>query len=79
MRHTASIVSMMTAAVSAGFAADHNVPPAGKAGRSETLATSGMVATSHPLAAPIGLDVLKRCGNENRAAVSSSSAGVNSR
>ena len=46
----------------------------GKAGRSVTVANNGMVAASHPLAAQIGLDVLKRGGNAIDAAIATNAA-----
>jgi gamma-glutamyltranspeptidase/glutathione hydrolase len=47
---------------------------AGKATRSVTVANTGMVATSQPLAAQIGLDVLKNGGNAVDAAIATSAA-----
>lgn len=47
---------------------------AGRAGRSVTMATHGMVAASHPLAAQIGLDVLKNGGNAVDAAIAVNAA-----
>jgi gamma-glutamyltranspeptidase/glutathione hydrolase len=55
-------------------AGERLTPAAGRAGRSVTLATHGMVAASHPLAAQIGLDVLKNGGNAIDAAIAVNAA-----
>jgi gamma-glutamyltranspeptidase/glutathione hydrolase len=60
--------------VAAVAASGRHTPSAGKAGRSETLATHGMVAASHPLAAQIGLDVLHSGGNAIDAAIAANAA-----
>src|SRR4051812_31393473 len=54
--------------------ADRPTPVAGKAGRSVTIAPHGMVATSQPLAAQVGLDILKRGGNAIDAAIATNAA-----
>ena len=56
------------------MSADRPTPVADKAGRSVTIAPHGMVATSHPLAAQIGLDILKKGGNAIDAAIATNAA-----
>ena len=55
-------------------AADRPIPLPGQAHRSEAVAVNGMVCASHPLAAQIGLDVLKNNGNAVDAAIATNAA-----
>src|SRR5580658_1161825 len=55
-------------------AADRPAPTAYKAGRSVTIAPHGIVAASHPMAAQVGLEVLKKGGNAVDAAIATSAA-----
>ena len=66
-------VSLWSACAMAS-AGERLTPAPGKAGRSVTMASHGMVATSQPLAAQIGLDVLKNGGNAIDAAIATNAA-----
>jgi gamma-glutamyltranspeptidase/glutathione hydrolase len=71
MSRIALLLSLGATAVAAG---DRPPGVAGKSGRSPAMATNGMVAACHPLAAQVGLDVLKRDGNAIDAAIATNAA-----
>jgi gamma-glutamyltranspeptidase/glutathione hydrolase len=70
----AAILTMGLVVTTTTSAGERNPPAPFRAGRSVTMAPHGMVATSHPLAVEIGLDVLKKGGNAIDAAIATDAA-----
>src|SRR5438094_8549984 len=64
-----ALVPGLCFALATVLAAERHTPKANRTGRSVVMAPHGMVAASHPLAAQVGLDVLKKGGSAADAAI----------
>jgi gamma-glutamyltranspeptidase/glutathione hydrolase len=68
------LIVVILVSITCVASAERQLPSAGNSSRSVTMAPHGMVAASHPLAAQIGLDVLKNGGNAVDAAIAVNAA-----